>query len=479
MPRHSKVTSGAGTTSHQSAPTSITITEPATEAVTAGGSVAVAGVSLTDTGIASQTALTLTISVESGTLLMGSSPTAETEASGSKTITVTDTLAHLNADLTSLIYAAGMAAGQDTISFIAASGATSGSGQIAVTVAATSAQGGSDDESTYLETHNFLAANSPWNTPIEPSVTYSQVPALASLPSGLVNWSSGGATTAIYYAQSSDPTVQVFENPNTWEEVNTGAWARWDNSAAIEKQIMSGSTAINPFHYNPYSTQVAGGDWREISSGITAYNQSQPLYFHVPVNALPAADGDGQTVVIQPDGMAVEMYSPILLSNGNWVAMMYSETNALSGQGTGADNGRRASETPNYAGTIRDVDIQQGAINHAIALLVPQTILAPSYGDVAQAFDSGNNGYSGTLPMGSLLALPASTNIAAMGLQTTLGQEIAKAAQTYGMYVVDKGGSGISLSVQDNPTEPALANYSYAEQQDINAVIHSLLLVHQ
>lgn len=432
-------------------PASITITGPASKTVAAGGTVAVAGVKLADCGIASTSAITLTVSDSVGMLSMqnlavATANGAALSGSGTHSITVTDALAHLNADLASLAYTAGSAAGSDSISFRAAYG--SASGGAATVVAVTSPV---VNASTYLQSHNFFAANSPWNTPIKPGATYSTVPGMTTMQDTLVSWVPNGATTAIYYAQNSDPVVEVFQNMNAWSSVANGSWLCYGNSASAEQQIMAGSAAINPMHYNPYSTQVDGGGWYDITSGITPYNQTTPLYFHCPAWALPSNNSDGQTVIIQPDGSAVELDSPIRLSNGNWVAIMFSETNALSGQGTGADNGRHAAEVPNYAGTIRDTDIQQGAINHAMAFLAAPSMMAAQYVNVAAAYDNGNNNYSGSLPMGALLALPSNTDLASMSLQTTFGKEVAQAAKTYGMYLVDQGGTGVSISVQDHP----------------------------
>ena len=46
--------------------------------------------------------------------------------------------------------------------------------------------------------------------------------------------------------------------------------------------------------------------------------------------------------------------------------------------------------------------------------------------------------------MGALLAIPPSVDIDALGL-STYGKVIARAAQDYGVYVVDRGGSGITF----------------------------------
>ncbi len=332
------------------------------------------------------------------------------------------------------------------------------------------------NESDYLETHRFFAATSDWNTAIGASVTATAIPNIATYATGLTSWLSGGGNVAIYYAQNTDPLVEVLYNSNTWSDVASGAWARSGNSTAVEQQILASSSALNPIPGNPYSTQTAGLYWNSSLSGMPAsydaWHQTAALYIHVPVGALPTASSDGQTVVIQQDGTAVEMYSPIVLSSGQWVSEMFSETNAVTGSGTGADNGRTASMIENYAGVLRDTDVASGVIDHALALAVPPAMLKAAFTGPALAFDSGSGDYSGTLAMGSHLGLAASVNIASMGLTTSLGAEIAKAAQVYGMYIVDRGGSGISVVTQNQPTSAALGSWSSAEQSDLNIIFH-------
>ena len=337
-------------------------------------------------------------------------------------------------------------------------------------------------ESTYLETHAFFSTSSPWNTPIASGATTSVVAGLAALDGGLTSWSGG--SVAIYYAQPTDPLVPILYNANTWSNIAAGTWLQSGNSAAVEQQILASSSTTDPIPGNPYSTQTAGLTWNSTPSGLPAsydaWNQlpGQTLYAYVPAGALPPANSsDGETVIIQPNGMALELYCPVVLSSGAWVSEMYSETNALSGLGVGEENGRRASMIESYAGVVRDIDVTSGTIDHALAIVVPPSLLAQAFTGPALAFDSNSSDYSGTLPMGAQLALPSSLNLSSLDLQTSFGLELAKAAQTYGMYVVDRGGSGVSVLTQNNPTTPALANWSSAEQQDLNAIIHAAQLV--
>jgi hypothetical protein len=338
------------------------------------------------------------------------------------------------------------------------------------------------DESTYLQTHRFFSSSSPWNTHLPKTEKLVATPGIASYATGLTSWVPEYGNVAIIYAHQSDPLVEVEYNSNAWNNVANGTWARYGNSPSIEQQILATSSPIVPFPGNPYSTQVAGLYWQSTPSGLptsyAAWHQTEPLYMHVPVDAKPPSGWDGNTAIIQPDGTAVEMYAPIKLSNGTWVGMMYSVTNALTGQGVGAENGRTASMIENYAGVLRDTDVTSGSIDHALAITVPASMLAKAFTGPALAFDSNSSNYSGTLPMGSHLALPLRLPLASLGLESALGLEIAKAAQSYGMFIVDQGGGGINVVTQDAPKTAALTTWSWAEQHDLDLIFKNAMLVH-
>src|ERR1700681_2206116 len=110
---------------------------------------------------------------------------------------------------------------------------------------------------------------------------------------------------------------------------------------------------------------------------------------------------------------------------------------------SGASNGRRASMVPSFAGLIRDGEISAGHIPHALAAMAPRSILQASAVWPAAAFDRSSN-YTGTLSMGSLLAIPATIDLTQLGLSPQ-GLVIAHAAQDYGVYVVDSGGGGFTF----------------------------------
>jgi len=116
---------------------------------------------------------------------------------------------------------------------------------------------------------------------------------------------------------------------------------------------------------------------------------------------------------------------------------------------------------PSFAGIIRSGEVSSGKIPHALVCLMAPSILMRKAAWPAFAFDR-NSGYSGSLPMGSLLAIPTSVNLTTLGLSAK-GHVIATAVQNYGMYVGDRGGSGMTLLSELNNADVVWNNYP---QQD-------------
>ena len=182
--------------------------------------------------------------------------------------------------------------------------------------------------------------------------------------------------------------------------------------------------------------------------------------------------------VLQPDGRVLETYATIVLRNGDVVALSASVTNP-GGMGDGRARGQTASMIPDYAGLLTDAEAISG-IEHAIAVTVPASLLAPRIAYPAAAFDrdalTNPEPYAGTLPMGARLALPAKFDLAALRLQTATGRTIAAAAASYGFIVVDRGGEGVTLRVQPNGERKVVALHAWdgALHADLRAIFAHL-----
>lgn len=330
-----------------------------------------------------------------------------------------------------------------------------------------------------------LASNSPWNTTKSAGLTYgSATPGMAAIASswavGLSCWDAGNPSIAIWRAADTDPLVATYYHASAWSmaAANGGSYPRSGLNSTQSNAILAGAQTTCPFPQNPYSSQASGLTWNN-GGGVPLnqyeeLSQTEQFFIRCPTGAVPPPDGDGLTVIIQPDGRAFEMYSAFVLASGVWVSMMHSFTDAVGGQGVGSENGRRASMVPAYAGAITDRDVSNGTIDHALVMNIPATMLTASWVSPALAFDSNDN-YSGTVPMGSKFSLPDNVSVASLGLNPGPGTMIGTAIKNYGIIVGDRGGGdGITIATDLNLTASGWAEYTDDVAYDLSQIFGAI-----
>ena len=328
-------------------------------------------------------------------------------------------------------------------------------------------------------THPF-ASTSPWNTPVAnlSGASYSSV---GTQLSGNVNnpilsdWLQ--FSTAIYQAKSTDPVTTLYYNVNAENNLVNGTWKSSGNSPTVEAAIIASSDQTwGGFGCNFYSTtDVTGATYACPSSFHSRANYYWSNTANLPTGALPAPGASAHMAVWQPNGWVLETFGTIILSNGNVVAVAasYSWPNS---NGTGYQSGRRATMLPNYAGLMRQGESTAGGFNHALGLVLPPQAEHQAIAWPATTVDRSNFYTGTTIPMGGLLAIPAGTTNAALGITTTVGAQIANAMRTYGGYVTDTAGTNVFEFLEDsNATD--LPAYSGPLAADLQAIVNSLQLV--
>jgi hypothetical protein len=305
---------------------------------------------------------------------------------------------------------------------------------------------------------------SPWNYPIGTGARYTSVPNLTDMGLGL-RWGDNW-TTGIYYGTVTDRRGTLYFRDDMWMLLAKGITINGvhypvhngGNPPVVDDALLHGKgyygiIGANPLPYkhgssgaiwdsNFYSTMIPGAkvfnpSWPPGIHKTTDYYWSRSFYS--PVGAVPSPDTDGNITIYQPNGWFLDCINAVMLSNGSIVCSMASYIDS-AGSGDGYTNGRRASLLPSFAGQIRQGEISSGNIKHALSCNMSALILKEQCVYPAVAWDT-NAGYSGTLPMGALLAIPRDVDINSLGL-TPKGLILARAMQNYGMYVTDRGGPG-------------------------------------
>lgn len=345
--------------------------------------------------------------------------------------------------------------------------------------------------------------DSVFNTQLTGSNTYTVLtPGFSTLGSGLINWSSPKAGISIFKAIGTDPLVNVYYHPLAYTNVANATWFRIpgggasQNTTAIETTIRSGSSGTFPVS-GTFAGVAFGSASRHVYASTSTLTWSMPAYpftyaadpspgprqIRCPSGSLPDTANDGNMTVYQPDGTVMEMYAAIVLANGDIVCLNYN----LSNPGAKADYinmpGTRESLLANYVGPIRSAEVTAGAINHALALIMPRNgsgntlaALQASIAYPAGAFDR-TPGYSGNIAMGSRFAIPYTTTITSLNLLSTAGTMMAKAAQTYGAVVVGSGGSGISVLTEFAMPAGDFTTYSGNAGTDLTTILNAMRLV--
>ena len=101
--------------------------------------------------------------------------------------------------------------------------------------------------------------------------------------------------------------------------------------------------------------------------------------------------------------------------------------------------GATATALPNAGGEVRLSEIQNGSIDHAISISIPNPAVSSVFSWPAQRSD-GIDTNPAALPEGTRLRLDPTLDLTTLHL-TPAGLTIAKAAQKYGFVVVDRSGA--------------------------------------
>jgi hypothetical protein len=180
-----------------------------------------------------------------------------------------------------------------------------------------------------------------------------------------------------------------------------------------------------------------------IFSGFQAQIEAVPM----PADALPAAGTDKEVIVWQPStGHLWELWR-VLEESGHWTACWGGEiADAYTSDGVfPAPFGAGASGLSLLGGQIHLEDLEHGAINHALEVLMPETANSEFVWPADRT--DGVTTSANAIPEGTHFRLKASLNLASLHLSPA-ALEIATAIQRYGMFVADTAGS-VALSAQD------------------------------
>lgn len=253
-----------------------------------------------------------------------------------------------------------------------------------------------------------FSSASVWNRLIPADAVYADVADAVSGDTAAFPTAVGPDIVAICYTDSAAPAVKI--------EKNQG----WDYPA---RALSSGQVQ--------YTRQLSASS----CAGLSTVKNGNGLFAIVDMKTGSADQGvggwrcnGGSILHLLPDSSKAHI-SNVITGDG------------LQGYG-------RGSSLPSLGGVILQGEISSG-ISHAVAVTLPQTRFsktknyiwpASSADSIASNPDYGYQGPNTAYTMGTLLAIPKSTDISSLGLSTLQARVLASAAQNYGWYIADASG---------------------------------------
>ncbi len=277
------------------------------------------------------------------------------------------------------------------------------------------------------------------DTLLWPKTTYAyEVDALSSVGTKVATLNGGATTTALPATGFPRP----FGTTSVWN-TSVGATAQAPNAANLDAWFRA--HVVNP-NMTLHAWGVAVAEARPTDPGVsvpcTLYSDCTLSAFgSVPMPATAAADpaADGHLAVVDPTSKHEWDLWQARKTGGAWSASAGAALdmtgNAVAPAGTA---GGDAANFPLLGGLVRPEEILQGHIDHALVFGMPGV---SNQGQVCPAtHHDGSTSDPNALEEGTHLRLDASVNVDALPIPQW-EKTIARALQTYGMYLRDQGGS--------------------------------------
>jgi hypothetical protein len=171
----------------------------------------------------------------------------------------------------------------------------------------------------------------------------------------------------------------------------------------------------------------------------------------IPGDAQPANGGDHTLVIWQPaTDTEWELWIAQHAFNGSWSACWGGRIQSVSKEQGVFPNpyGVAASGLSYLAGSMKVSELQAGEIKHALAVVVVHTTAGAQVAPATR--NDGNSTASDAIPEGTRFRLDPSVDVTKLGLSDT-GVTIARALQTYGMFVTDTSGAVVLMAEDGQP----------------------------
>jgi hypothetical protein len=171
----------------------------------------------------------------------------------------------------------------------------------------------------------------------------------------------------------------------------------------------------------------------------------------IPPDAHPANGGDHTLVIWQPGtNTEWELWMAARAEDGSWTACWGGRIEDVSREAGVFPNpyGVAASGLSYLAGAMKVSELQAGEIKHALAVNLVHTTADTQVAPATR--NDGNSVADDAIPEGTRFRLDPAIDVTKLGLSDT-GVTIARALQTYGMFVTDTSGAVVMIAEDGQP----------------------------
>jgi hypothetical protein len=188
-------------------------------------------------------------------------------------------------------------------------------------------------------------------------------------------------------------------------------------------------------------------------------------YVPIPTRAEPTSGSDSKLGVIRKDtGEAWELWLARKQADGTWLAGSAGKTNVQTGSGffSGSTTGSGSSSF----NVVRPEELIAGEIKHALVIAAKADYVAKTFVAPALRTD-GRSTFSNAIPEGARVQLDPNFDISK--LPQPWMRVVARALQTYGAYVTDRGGA-TAMGVMGAQADDLLSTpFPFGKYGDLNA----------
>jgi hypothetical protein len=168
----------------------------------------------------------------------------------------------------------------------------------------------------------------------------------------------------------------------------------------------------------------------------------------IPSAAHPHSGSDGAMVVVDRSAQKSYEFWQIRREGDAWLTS-WGTIQDLSGSGWSKNGSSTASGASRLAGVVRVREIATEMIPHALVMSIDNSCKGTFRAPAVKT--DGDSTRPDCTPQGARLQLDPTIDVASLPGATPAERAVGKALQTYGIYVIDKGGAPMGISFELAP----------------------------